>query len=415
MKILAQDHIRINDNSGTGLFSYSPGICMGINGRIIVTSGTSGIDELMNDYKIKARRYGRWFQGRIYASDDKGKTFVQKGEFPFMHARPFLCGNRLYILGQCNDLMITASDDNGETWTNASALTDGEMWHQAPCNVHYKGDYVYLVMEKRSGMEITGWMVHDFAPVLMRGNINDDLTKRENWTFASELYFHQAIEKDKLEYTGIPFFWTTPSTFVEIAPGRGCAEIGWLETNVIEFYDNTHYLYSENTFHLFMRAHTGGTGYCALAKVVENDDGSMVTMLEKAPSGKKLAYAPMPGGQMKFHIIYDDETKLYWLLSTQSTDSMTRAEYLPEDRYNLPNNERRRLVLHFSKNCFDWCFAGVVAIGDCEKCSRHYAAMAIDGDDLYIVSRSGDEYAKDAHDTNFVSFHKVKGFRDLIY
>ena len=415
MKILAQDHVKINNNTSTGLFSYSPGICISSEGRIIVTSGSSGNDELMKDFKVKGRRYGRWFQGRIYVSDDKGDTFIQKGAYPFMHARPFKCGNRLYVIGQCNDLMITASDDNGETWSEAAKLTEGEAWHQAPCNVHYQGDNVYLVMEKRSGMEITGWMVHDLAPVLMRGCINDDLTKKENWTYASELYFHEAVDKKKLEFTGIPFFWTTPSTFVEVAPGRGCAELGWLETNVVKFTDKNHYLYGENTFHLFMRAHTGGTGYCAIAKVVENHDGSMSTMLENVPSGKKIVYAPMPGGQMKFHILYDNETKMYWLLSTQATDSMTRAEMLPDDRYNLPNNERRRLVLHFSKNCFDWCFAGVVAIGETEKSSRHYASMDIDGDDLYIVSRSGNEKAKDAHDTNFISFHKVKKFRNLIY
>lgn len=32
------------------------------------------------------------------------------------------------------------------------------------------------------------------------------------------------------------------------------------------------------TFHLFSRANTGGTGYAAMAKVVEQDDGSMKTM-----------------------------------------------------------------------------------------------------------------------------------------
>ncbi|MBN2559106.1 MAG: exo-alpha-sialidase, partial [Clostridia bacterium] len=98
-----------------------------------------------------------------------------------------------------------------------------------------------------------------------------------------------------------------------------------------------------------------------------------------------------------------------------ATDSMTRAELLPKDRYNLPDNERRRLVLHFSKNCFDWCFAGIVAEGRTERMSRSYAAMEIDGDDLYIVSRSGDENAKSAHDGNFISFHKIKQFRNLVY
>ncbi len=415
MKILAQDFIRINDTTEEGLFSYSPGICLTETGRIIVTAGSSGPADKMANFKIKGHRYGGYVQGRIFISDDKGKSFKKTGVFPFMHARPFKSGNMLYILGQCNDLMITASDDNGETWSEAVALTSNEDWHQAPCNTFLRDGNIYIVMERRTDRGMTGWMVNNIAPVLMRGKINSDLTKRENWTFASELFFYEAIDKKKLEYTGIPFFWTTPSTYVEVAPGRGCSEIGWLESNIVVFSDKNHYLHDKKAIHLFMRAHTGGTGYCALAKVIENDDGTMTTMLEKAPSDKYLTFIPMPGGQMKFHILFDEESQLYWLLSTQATDSMTRAEMLQDDRYNLPNNERRRLVLHFSKNCFDWCFAGIAAIGDTEKMSRHYASMVIDGNDIYIASRSGDENSKDAHDTNFISFHVIKDFRKLIY
>lgn len=415
MKILAQEHVKINYLEKCDLSSYSPGICVTKTGRIIVTAGTSGSNEAMADFKIKGRRYGGYVQGRIFASDDDGKSFVLKHRFPFMHARPFEFEGNLYVLGQCNDLMIIKSVDNGETWTEPYSLTDGEDWHQAPCNVLYKNDCLYIVMEKRSDRKITGWKVNNIAPVLMRGNKGGNLTKRKSWTFASQLYFDEAVDKDKLKYFGVPFHWTTSDTYVEIAPGRGCAEIGWLETNIVKFHDESHYLYNENTIHLFMRAHTGMTGYGAMAKVIEKNDGTMETVLEKAPSGKEMVYIPIPGGQMKFHIIYDEATKLYWLLSTQATDSMKRAELLPPERYNLPDNERRRLVLHFSRNCFDWCFAGVVAIGEKENMSRHYAAMVAKDDDLLVVSRSGDENAISAHDTNFVSFHKIKDFRGLVY
>ena len=118
---------------------------------------------------------------------------------------------------------------------------------------------------------------------------------------------------------------------------------------------------------------------------------------------------------MKFHILYDELTKLYWLLSSQATDSMTRAEKIPADRVALPNNERHRLQLHFSQNCIDWCFAGLVAVGPSARQARHYASMVIDGEDLHISSRSGNEKAKSAHDGNFVSFHTIKHFRDLVY
>ena len=88
---------------------------------------------------------------------------------------------------------------------------------------------------------------------------------------------------------------------------------------------------------------------------------------------------------------------------------------MPANRYNLPNNERRRLQLHFSRNMIDWCFAGLVATGPVEKASRHYASMTIDGDDLVVLSRSGDEQAKSPHDANLITFHRVKDLRGLVY
>lgn len=201
------------------------------------------------------------------------------------------------------------------------------------------------------------------------------------------------------------------------SPGRNCAPIGWLETNVVQFLDPDHYWHDPagHTFHLWMRAHTGGTGYAALAKVVEQSDGSMTTMLEQAPSGKQMLYVPCPGGQMKFHVLYDDQSRLYWLLSSQATDSMTRADRLPKDRFNLPNNERHRLQLHFSTNMIDWCFAGLVTMGPSPRQARHYASMIIDGNALHILSRSGDDRAANAHDGNMITFHTIQDFRRLAY
>jgi hypothetical protein len=152
-----------------------------------------------------------------------------------------------------------------------------------------------------------------------------------------------------------------------------------------------------------------------ILKVVEQPDGAMQTAFQTAPSGRKIVFVPLPGGQMKFHILYDEPTKLYWLLSTQARDSMIRPEALPADRFWMPNNERQRLQLHFSTNCIDWCFAGIVTTGATQGQARHYASMVIDGDDLHVLSRSGDAQAHTAHDTNIITFHTIRNFRDLVY
>ena len=99
-------------------------------------------------------------------------------------------------------------------------------------------------------------------------------------------------------------------------------------------------------------------------------------------------------------MLYDPESQLYWLLHSQTDGRM---------------NARRRLALSYSPDLLRWTFAGLVAVGPTDHSARHYATMLIDGDDLLIVSRSGDERARNAHDGNIVTFHRVRNFRSLIY
>lgn len=384
------------------LFTYSPGICVLESGRIIATLDT--LDRRTNEKK-----------GYIYLSDDGGLHWRFVANFPFYHARPFAAGNLVYILGHHGKMMIIRSGDDGETWSQPSVLAEGR-WHQAPCNVlHAKGN-VYLVMERVTA-EIPAWPVSVLAPVLMRAREGDDLCCRENWTFASELICRETVKLENCHYFGMPFYPVKVDAVTHLAPCRSFAAPGWLESNVVQYADPSHFWYDPSgcTFHLWMRAHTGCTNIAAMIKVVENGDGTMTTMLENAPSGQPIVYFPFPGGHMKFHILFDDVTKLYWLVSTQSTDSAVRPECMPPERYELSDNERQRLALHFSRNCLDWCFAGLVDAGETTVESRHYASMAIHGEDLIILSRSGDKNAKDPHNTNMITAHKVKNFRELVY
>ena len=405
------------------IYSGSPGICRLGSGRIVASFDSRG-PGMAGQPGIAEHSPTR---GAIRISDDRGRTFRHAGAFPFTHARPFAAGDSVYILGHDGDLMIIRSEDDGETWGPPVKLTSGQEWHQAPCNVHYANGCVYLVMERKIYDDIRGWPVSVLAPVLMRADAGADLARRDSWTFASELAFRDAVDSRSFDFHGLPFFSTPMKDHIELAPGRFCSPAGWLETNVVQLNDPAHYWHdpSGRTLHLWMRAHTGTTGYAAIAKVVEqgNEPGSgeMITMMETAPSGKTCLYVPCPGGQMKFHILFDDTTSLFWLLSTQATDSMTRVELLDNDRYNLPNNQRSRLQLHFSRNMIDWCFAGLVAVGENERASRHYASMTIDENDLLVLSRSGDgnvrnaDPSRDAHEGNLVTLHRVPDFRQLVY
>lgn len=401
----------------TNVFCYTPGICRLDGGRLVVTCDLGGP-------KIVGSKVER---GRVFVSDDHGVTWRQTGKFPLHHARPFESGGRLYILGQEGDLGITCSLDGGDSWSPLSRLTNGEKWHQSACNVWKANGCVYLVMERKllppDGNDF-GWGVNRLAPVLMRAKETDDLMKRESWTFAGSFHFDSIFDGDTdPEFDGVGIPWYTAYTAFRKGRNRPAdvpdevPPIGWLETNVVQIKDPDHVWYdpSGHTFHLFMRANTSGSGYAALAKVVENPDGSMETDFVRAPSGVRILFAPFPGGQMRFHVLWDEKTRLYWLLSTQATDTCCRHDRMPKDRYNLPYDERQRLQLLFSRNMIDWCFAGLVAAGETVLESRHYASMCVDGEDLVLVSRSGDKKAKSPHNVDMITFHRISDFRSLVY
>ncbi len=429
VRALAQNHVElVRSSDPKNICTYTPAILVADNKRIVAAYEFGGLP------KIDGKRQPN---AHILTSDDGGKTWTERACERMSHGRLFKSGQSLYYLGHSGNLRIMRSDDNGETWSKAFDLTDPKKnrdWHQSACNVWHDSGKVYLTMEHRNKVKNMkrGWKVAELAPVVMRAKEGDDLTKIENWTFSNEVCAASLIEGFASgdlpwDYFGVPFYkhnypqGTPVRKDVHHKTGKEITRRSWplgiLESNIVKITDPDHYWYdpSGKTFHILARCNTSGTGYAALLKAVEKDDGSIEVGLEKVPSGKKCLFIPLPGGQMRFHILYDDKTKLFWLLSTQATDSMTRAEKLDKERFNLPYDERQRMVLHFSKNLVDWCFAGLVAKGDSPKQARHYACMDIDGDDLIILSRSGDADAKSAHDGNIITFHRVKNFRDLVY
>ncbi|MBN1343472.1 MAG: exo-alpha-sialidase [Phycisphaerae bacterium] len=396
----------------------SPGICRLVDGRLVLTM----------EYSLGGSRFmpgtrrtpdGKYYRGLAFVSDDGGRTVRQTGQYPLWQGRPFTAGDRLYVLGHYEDLGIVCSKDRGETWSEVSWLTKGQDWHQAPCNVRYAHGRVYLVMERHTIPLRQYWPVFSIAPVVMSAKVDADLTKRASWTFSSEVSFVQMVDEvGGVSGIGSPFYTIGPTIKGKTGmAARPMSPAGWLETHIVTFPDPKHQWHDpeDRTMYLYSRAHTGMTNLACVSKAVEGKDGSITVQPVTAPSGKPMLYIPLPGGHLKFHIVYDAATKLHWLVSNQSTDSMTRPELLPENRYWLPDNERHRLVLHFSKNCIDWCYAGMIDKTDDARQSRNYPAMVIDGDDLLVLSRSGDELSKNAHDGNLLLLHRVPKFRDLVY
>lgn len=383
-RLLAGEKVITTSPNPDSIYLYTPAIAEGFGGRFVVAvdyggPGTYSLDGPKSDFGD----YKAGNQIRVLLSDDKGKTWRETpARIPMMHEILFKAGGSLYMIGHSGRLLITRSDDNGETWSEPAVLCSEPRWHQSCTAVDVYDGKVTLVYEK--------WVAEKHkwpgvGPVLMQAREDADLTDPSNWKF-SELY-NPDEDMEAARPSGIPVN----------APGAP----GMLETNVIRVHNpaNPFYDATGKSVALLARASTGFPDIGVMLKGYEREDGSLAIGRFRKNEGE-VYFVHIPGGDLKFHILYDPESRLYWLLHSQIDGRM---------------NYRRRLALSYSPDLLRWTFAGLVAVGPTDHSARHYATMIQDVDDLFIVSRSGDERARTAHDGNIVTFHRIKDFRKLIY
>lgn len=426
IKPLAQDHVVVHKSiCPAEVYMGSPSIVALANGRLVASMNQAGpgVEKYCGTPVGTRYCFGHKVQGLIYTSDDGGKKWIQRVRYPFFHARLFVDGEAIYLLGHVGNIMIMKSADGGDNWSEPTPLTDaddrGGRYTQAPANVLFANGKIYLIMMYLTDLSHRGYFVSALALAGLRSSQGAELLKRENWYISPpSKAFRDFVPDDELNFFGVPFYNVPDrNKSIEASPGRTASRVGWHEAHILRIEDEDHLWHDPcgSTFHVLARADAHRSNYGALAVMREKPDGTISFELQTTPAGTNMVFLPLPGGNIKFHVLYDKLSRLYWLLGSQITDSMTRPDRLPAGRYGLPLDQRERLVLHFSKNLVDWQFAALVAAGQTARECRHYASMDIAGGDLCILSRSGDKDAVNAHDCNLITFHRVRNFRNLIY
>jgi len=411
---LSNDHVELWSSPERGRIGCGKAMLERLpDGRLVagMMIGANGRER----FGFREDEWGLW-RGLLFTSDDHGRTWTERAAHPVNNGRLILNGEELWLIGGEDGMLAMRSRDRGETWQGPWRLVEDGIWYNEPTNHLFAGGRVYLAMN-RITRRVRPADRGVYAPVVFSARVGDDWSRPQAWTISNVFTYHDAVaECGEPNAVGIPFY---PYGFHSDSKHdrRPMYKIGWWEPNLVQIHDPNHLWHDPEgrTFQILQRAPVGKTNVAALCQASVAEDGAITVGLQRAPSGEPMIYVPFPGGHGMFNLQYDPRTKLYWLLSQQSVDSMRKIERLQPKRWNLGHHERHRFALHFSSNAVDWCFAGLLAdAGDVGQ-SRHCASFVFDGEDLHWLSRSAGPEAGNAHDADMITFHTVPRFRELVY
>ena len=401
----------------------NPSMVVFPNGRIVLSVDQVGPGvRHLPGAKGRLHHFAFWVQGKLLISRDKGETWTVKQDFPFCGGRLFRDGQALYLLGHRGNLLMMKSADGGETWSRPSELTSkddtGGRFTLAPSRIVAANGSLYVVMMRIADFSQKGRPASALGAVVLRAPEGAALLDRKSWTLSEPSpAFRELVPEAGLDHSGIPFY-EVPDSGPGQAVGRGrwATRLGWGEPCLVRLVDPNHSWHDPSgcTLHMLARGETHRSNVAVLAKV-QDRAGTMRVSFEAVPSGRKQLFLPVPGGNSPFDLLFDDESGLFWLLSNQMRDSMTRADVLPHDRFGLPCDEAHCLQLHFSRNLVDWCFAGLVDAGTQSNDLRLDPCMAIHGQDLYVAYAAGDVDTRAMQDTDRLVSCVIPSFRELVY
>ncbi|GIW94724.1 MAG: hypothetical protein KatS3mg110_2765 [Pirellulaceae bacterium] len=353
----------------------SAGVYIGSPGIVILPDGT---------YLAKHDEFGPKSTERtravthVYRSTDRGQSWQHWAQVDHLFwASIFFHDGAIYMMGTTashghGHCVIRKSADGGRTWTEAKDADSGLLfsdlsYHTAPVPVVFHNGRIWRAMEdeKAGG----GWG-RSFRAFMMSAPLDADLLKASNWISSN------AIARDA-SYLGGQFR-------------------GWLEGNAVVAPDGK----IVNILRVNVEGPSRLVGKAALIRI--SDDG------QRATFDASTGFIDLPGGDKKFTIRYDANTKAYWALTNPVLGELDRNAA----------SVRNTLALIRSTDLRSWEVRCVLLHHpDRDRHAFQYPDWVIDGEDLIAVVRTayddGLGGAHSAHDANFLTFHRFRNFRQL--
>ena len=299
---------------------------------------------------------------RVFVSRDRGVTWARTASFKEQFwSNLFWHRGRVYLLGTSYEygrMAIRESRDRGRTWSAASYLTQDLGYHTAP-----------MQMVRRKGRLWRSFEWHPEGPwgrfevLVMSAPEKANLLDARSWVRTPRLAFPADLPKEE--------------------------GVHWLETNLVETPDGR------------LRA---------MLRLDNVERAAIVRVDEVAAARGEPALAfertiPFPGGAKKFLIRYDKKSRRYWALATPA-----RGEY------KSAAATRNTLVLLSSADLVAWREdRTILSHPDAERHGFQYPDWQFDGEDIIAAVRTAwvteGSRPPRAHDANFLTFHRIAGFR----
>ena len=300
-------------------------------------------------------------QTYVFRSQDQGQTWAPTANLYGQFASGlFVHNNELYILGGGGggaDVSIRKSADGGLTWTVPNSSVSGQLLANSsfacgatPAVVH--DGRIWRAMEIVDP-SIPPGASREFRSFMMSAPVDADLLGAASWTFSNSL-----LQDD-------------------YQPGYG-----WLEGNAV--------VDPVGDMKIVLRA---GYYFEKAAIIDISADGTTASF------NTSTGIIDFPGGGSKFTIRYDEASGRYWSLANKRTD---------------PDAVRNVLALTSSADLVNWTVESTILYHpDSDNVGFQYADWQFEGADIVAVSRTAYDGAPNFHDSNYITFHRVKNFRSL--
>ena len=308
----------------------------------------------------------------IFRSDDEGATWHYVSELmPCFWGRMFIHEGALYMLAcstEYGDLLIGRSDDGGRTFGTPTVLLRGA-GRTNVAGVH-KNPQPPVIYNGRiwETLEWGAWAIGGHAAMVMSALVDSDLLDAKSWLFSEP----------------VPYDPTWPG--LPKGPSAGNIE-GTLTVDT-----NGELV---NIMRYDMRNMTPNHGYALVYRVNTADP--------EAPLEYQRPMA-FPANHSKFEVQLDTESGVYLSIASRIISH--------EDAYS-----RNLLSLMYSRDLATWevaCDLLDYRHEDPRMVGFQYVDFTIEGDDILYLSRTAINRAKNFHDANYSTFHRLENFRQYI-